>query len=53
MCPMTDDITAHLRVPAGPVDLTAIETDARATTPVRQGKRDQNLIRNPTDPVTP
>ena len=28
MCPMTDDITAHLRVPAGPVDLTAIETDA-------------------------
>ena len=27
MCPMTDDITAHLRVPAGPVDLTAIETD--------------------------
>jgi PPK2 family polyphosphate:nucleotide phosphotransferase len=25
---MTDDITAHLRVPAGPVDLTAIETDA-------------------------
>ena len=28
MCPMTDDLTAHLRVPAGPVDLTAIETDA-------------------------
>ena len=28
MCPMTDDIAAHLRVPAGPVDLTAIETDA-------------------------
>ncbi len=25
---MTDDIAAHLRVPAGPVDLTAIETDA-------------------------
>jgi PPK2 family polyphosphate:nucleotide phosphotransferase len=25
---MTDDITAHLRVPAGPVDLTSIETDA-------------------------
>jgi PPK2 family polyphosphate:nucleotide phosphotransferase len=25
---MTDDITAHLRVPAGPVDLTAIEPDA-------------------------
>ena len=26
---MTDDITAHLRLPAGPVDLTAIETDAK------------------------
>nr|WP_300052766.1 PPK2 family polyphosphate kinase [uncultured Nocardioides sp.] len=25
---MTDDIAAHLRLPAGPVDLTAIETDA-------------------------
>lgn len=25
---MTDDITAHLRIPAGPVDLTTIETDA-------------------------
>ena len=24
---MTDDITAHLRLPGGPVDLTAIETD--------------------------
>jgi PPK2 family polyphosphate:nucleotide phosphotransferase len=28
MCPMTEEITAHLRVPAGPVDLTSIETDA-------------------------
>ncbi|WP_397215533.1 PPK2 family polyphosphate kinase [Nocardioides sp. BE266] len=26
--PMTDDIAAHLRLPAGPVDLTAIDTDA-------------------------
>ncbi len=26
--PMTDDIAADLRLPAGPVDLTAIETDA-------------------------
>jgi PPK2 family polyphosphate:nucleotide phosphotransferase len=26
---MTDDIAAHLRLPAGPVDLTAIETDAK------------------------
>ncbi|MDR7255251.1 PPK2 family polyphosphate:nucleotide phosphotransferase [Nocardioides sp. BE266] len=25
---MTDDIAAHLRLPAGPVDLTAIDTDA-------------------------
>lgn len=25
---MTDDIAAHLRIPHGPVDLTAIETDA-------------------------
>ncbi len=25
---MTDEITAHLRLPSGPVDLTAIETDA-------------------------
>jgi PPK2 family polyphosphate:nucleotide phosphotransferase len=25
---MTDDITAHLRLPTGPVDLTSIETDA-------------------------
>ena len=25
---MTDEITAHLRLPTGPVDLTAIETDA-------------------------
>jgi PPK2 family polyphosphate:nucleotide phosphotransferase len=25
---MTDDIADHLRIPAGPVDLTAIETDA-------------------------
>ncbi len=26
--PMTDDITAHLRLASGPVDLRAIETDA-------------------------
>ena len=25
---MSDDITSHVRLPSGPVDLTAIETDA-------------------------
>ncbi len=28
MGPMTDHLTAHLRLPSGPVDLTTIETDA-------------------------